>query len=254
MGTERDRAGTPGAGLSGAGRGPEGTRPAMPGSPVMGDPGTAEVRSGLHSGGTGDAYSGLGFADTATGARARTADEEASSRAGKLGGRAREVAEDLGHRASDAASTARERVSGLRERTNRVLERRGLVDRLRDNPLPVLGVAFAVGFLVAGSDDRNSDSRAARARRELRSALMAGLSAGLAQGARSFLSEAGNEGSGFLNSLLDNLAGDAGERSGSRDAFASASRGRGASYGGSTGGPSYARGGGARPSRDRETF
>ena len=36
---------------------------------------------------------------------------------------------------------------------------------------------------------------------------MAGLSAGIAQGARGFLNQAGSDGGGFLNSVLENLAG-----------------------------------------------
>lgn len=209
MAGERDQAGAPGAGLNAGGRGMEG----MPDAGI-GDPGrgSAEVRSGLHSGtvGSGDPYAGLGFAGGAPSASTGRTGEFAEPE--NLIGRARHLAEDLGHRAGDAASAARERVSGLRERTNRVLEKRGVVDRLRENPLPVLGIAFAIGFLVAGSDDRHSDSRAARARRELRGALMAGLSAGIAQGVRSFLDETGNEGGGFVSSLLDNLAGEGSDR------------------------------------------
>jgi hypothetical protein len=215
----------------------------------MGDPepGTAGVHSGLHSGGSGEPYSGLGFASHGTAreaaSRARGAADDAAERPEKLGERARHLAGDLGHRASDAAATARERVSGLRERANRVLERRGVVERLRENPLPVLGVAFAIGFLLAGGDDRNSNTRTARARRELRSALVAGLSAGIAQGARSFLNEAGSEGSGFLSSLIDNLAGESGGRGSEGGGGFEGSRA-------GTGGAPYARGGASR----RESF
>jgi hypothetical protein len=253
MGAERDRAGAPGAGLSGAGRDDAGLRAGTSGSSAMGDQGlgSAEVHSGLHGGSTGDPYAGLGFADSTVGGsdagRLRDMGAEARDRAENVGGRARHFAEDLGHRASDAASTARERVSGLREKANRVLERRGVVDRMRENPLPVLGVAFAVGFLLAGGDDRTSDSRGARARRELRNALMAGLSAGIAQGARSFLNEAGNEGSGFLSMLIDSFTGESGGRGGASDAFDDAARER------STRGPAYASGG-TRPPSHRESF
>lgn len=242
MAAERDQAGTPGAGLNAGGRGMEGT----PGA-GMGDPGrgSAEVHSGLHSGaaGGGDPYAGLGFASPApaTGSAGRSGGTEGAD-AENLLGRARHLAEDLGHRAGDAASAARERVSGLRETTNRVLEKRGVVDRLRENPLPVLGIAFAIGFLVAGSDDRGADTRAARARRELRSALMGGLSAGIAQGVRSFLNETGNEGSGFVASLLDNLTGEGNDRSGGRSG--------GEGYGGAGG---YGRTASRRPSH-QESF
>lgn len=243
--------------MSGAGRDVDGLAAGTSGSQAMGDRdlGTAGVHTGLHSGGARDAYAGLGFADAATGARAGGVREETPLEgADSMGGRARHLAEDLGHRATDAASMAREKVSGLRDRANQVLERRGLVERLRENPLPVLGVAFAVGFLVSGSDDRHTDSRAARARRELRSALMAGLSAGLAQGARGFLSEAGNEGSGFLQSLLDNLAGGQEGRGGENDAFSAGGRGRGPAYGGGTAGPSYARDSASRSAGVRDGF
>lgn len=217
MAAERDQAGAPGPDLSGGGRPLEG----MPGSPGMGGPGrgSAEVRSGLHGGArTDEPYAGLGFAggDRPGGVADRTRE---AARDENLAGRARHLADDLGHRASDAASAARERVSGLRDRTNQVLEKRGVVDRLRENPLPILGIAFAVGFLLSGSAERDSDSRADRARRELRSALMAGLTTGIAQGVRSFLNETGEEGSGFVNSLLDTMTGQAkqhasGERAG----------------------------------------
>lgn len=241
MAAERDQAGTPGAGLNAGGRGMEGT----PG-PGMGDPGrgSAEVHSGLHSGATGggDPYGGLGFATPAptAGSAGRSAEPEGGDPENLLG-RARHLAEDLGHRAGDAASAARERVSGLRETTNRVLEKRGVIDRLRENPLPVLGIAFAIGFLVAGADDRNANTRAARARRELRSALMGGLSAGIAQGVRSFLNETGNEGSGFVASLLDNLSGEGSDRAG------------GGSSGGGYGEGGYGRTAPRRPSH-QESF
>jgi ElaB/YqjD/DUF883 family membrane-anchored ribosome-binding protein len=213
MAAERDQAGAPGAGLSGAGRSPEGMREATDGAPMREPtPGTAEVRGGLHSGG-GDEYAGLQFArdaDAGAAERVRGAARETREKAEGLGARARHLAEELGSRATGAASTARERVTDLRDRTNRTLERRGIVDRIRENPLPVLGVAFAIGFILAGDEDRGSRTRGARARRELRNALMAGLSAGIAQGARAFFSEAGSEGSSFVSSLLDNLTGESG--------------------------------------------
>ena len=113
-----------------------------------------------------------------------------------------------------------------------------MLDRLRDNPLPVLGVAFALGFLLAArdEDDDYGESRRGRARNELRDALMAGVAAGLAQGARGFLSQAGNESTGFVNTLMDAFLGSAeggGESRGGREAG-------GRTGGGSTGGISRA--------------
>jgi hypothetical protein len=208
MAAERDQAGTPRAGLSGAGRDTDALNAGTTGSAAMGDRGlgSAEVHTGLHSGGS-DEYSGLQFAGSerqgGVGGRARGAAAGVRERASSLAG-------SLGSRAGETASAARERMSSVRQRANTALESRGLLDRLRENPLPVMGVAFALGFVLAGNDEWDDDeppTRASRARRELRSALMAGLSAGIAQGARGFLNQAGSEGGGFLNSVLENLVG-----------------------------------------------
>ena len=224
MAAERDQAGA-GSGMSGTGRDATGMNAGTAGSSAMGDRGvgSAEVHTGLHSGGT-DSYSGLQFA---------------------------------GHEQQDtgsATSGVRERLSGVNDRTTGLLESRGLLDRLRENPLPVLGVAFALGFLLSGRDDDDDfePTRASRARRELRSALMAGVSAGVAQGARGFLGQATTEGGSFLNTLLDNLVGGgSGSRGGSRSGGPSRAGGTGASaYGsgsssraGSTGGGTSGRSG-----------
>jgi hypothetical protein len=143
--------------------------------------------------------------------------------AGRVGGPVRNLAGNLGPRVSEAAETVRERTSNVRERAHTALEKGGMLSRLRENPLPVLGVAFALGFLLAarGDDDEYGETNRGRARSELRDALMAGVTAGLAQGARGFLSQAGSESTGFVNTLMD--------------AFLGGSSG-GGSTGGSTGG------------------
>jgi hypothetical protein len=242
MAAERDQAGTPRAGLSGAGRDTDALTAGTSGSAAMGDRGlgSAEVHTGLHSGG-GDEYSGLQFAGSeregGVGGRVRGA-------AGAVRERASSLAGSLGARAGETASAARERMSGVRQRANTALESRGLLDRLRENPLPVIGVAFALGFVLAGNDDWDDDeepTRASRARRELRSALMAGLSAGIAQGARGFLNQAGSEGGSFLSSVLENLAGGGeseygGSRSSGGSYGSTGGMNRTGSMGGSTGG------------------
>jgi len=161
------------------------------GSRAMGDrSGSGEVHSGLHSGGQRDDYSGLGFAGSGGG------------RSGGASGTARGAADTAG----GAASGARGRLGALSERANSALEGRGIIARLQENPLPALGVAFAVGFLVAGGTNVSTrpNSPAARARQELRGALMAGLSSGVSQGARGFLDTAGRP-EGFANSFLRNV-------------------------------------------------
>ncbi|HEX8431659.1 MAG TPA: hypothetical protein VF625_10235 [Longimicrobium sp.] len=171
MGAERDPAGPSGPGLSGGGAG------------------YGEVHGGLHTGGQRDEHSG--------GIRGK-AESAASS--------AREGASNLGDKAGNAASGAASRLGALSERANSALESRGLLGRLQENPLPVLGVAFAAGFLLAGGNTRHvrPNSPAARAQQELRNALMAGVSAAVGQGARGFLDTAGRP-DGFLNSIVRNV-------------------------------------------------
>jgi ElaB/YqjD/DUF883 family membrane-anchored ribosome-binding protein len=173
----------------------------------MGDRGlgTAEVHTGLHSGGT-DEYSGLQFAgrESQSGVGGRLRDV-----ADRVGGPVHNLAGNLGPRVSGAAGTVRERASSVAERASTAMEKGGVLSRLRDNPLPVLGVAFAIGFLLAsrGDDDDYGETNRGRARSELRDALMAGVTAGLAQGARGFLSQAGSESTGFVNTLMDAFLG-----------------------------------------------
>lgn len=203
MAAERDQAGTSGPGLSGAGRDSASVRAGTSGSSSMGDRGlgTAEVHTGLHSGGN-DEYSGLQFAgrESQGGVGGRLRDV-----ADRVGGPVRNLADNLGPRVSGV----RERASNVAERATSAMEKGGVLSRLRDNPLPVLGVAFALGFLLAsrGDDDDYGETNRGRARSELRDALMAGVTAGLAQGARGFLSQAGSESTGFVNTLMDAFLG-----------------------------------------------
>jgi hypothetical protein len=219
--------------MSGTGRDTGGS------SAMGGKGGSADVHSGLHSAGGGDQYEGLQFAGS----------EEGGSR-GRLGGAAEAIRDRVGEGARNLAGGVGPRVarvaSSTRERANRAMEQRGLVDRLRDNPLPILGVAFAIGFVLAARDDDDDDygtSKASRARRELRGALMGGISAGIAQGARGFLSQTNSQGSGFLAELIDGFMGGqqgGGSQGGSQGGSTSRASGTGgsgtASSGGRTGG------------------
>jgi len=243
MGAERDPAGPSGPGLSGSGTG------------------YGEVHGGLHTGGgQRDEYSGIAFAGSESqqsgGIRGKA--EHAASAA-------REGASNLGERAGSAASGAASRLGALSERANTALESRGLLGRLQENPLPVLGVAFAAGFLLAGGNTRNvrPNSPAARAQQELRNALMAGVSAAVGQGARGFLDTAGRP-DGFLNSMVRNLLNSAlggGQGGGSGQGGSQSQGGGQRSAGGAQGGgrpggaPSAGTGGAARrPPSHREQY
>ena len=267
MAAERDEAGSQGPGLSGAGRDYSGIEAGTTPSTPMGDaPGSADVHAGI-------AFNAN--AGTEEGVRERTVNRvkdvagDVADAASGLGERARTVASDVADRAGDLASRAKERVGALADRAQGALEERGWLDRMKENPLPALGVAFAAGFLLAGGGTsagaetgmgggttgggRSLRGSASRVRGELRGALAAGLSAGLAQGARAFLRNVGAE-DGVINSVIQNLPGlggdeyGGGEPSRPRSAggrMGSTGGGRSGGGGGSqySGGGSYPRGG-----------
>ena len=229
MAAERDEAGPSGSGLSGTGRDHSGLEAGTSRSMSMGDaPGSADVHAGIAFNANAGADEGL---RERTVNRVKDVAGDVADAAGGLGERARSVAGDVADRAGDLASRARDRVSGLADQAQSALEERGWLDRLRENPLPALGVAFAAGFLLAGGGTgtggevemgtgtgstggaRGLRGGATRVRGELRGALAAGLSAGLAQGARAFLRNVGAE-DGVINSIVQNLPGLGGDEYG----------------------------------------
>jgi hypothetical protein len=256
MAAERDEAGSPGAGLSGTGRDHSGLEAGTTRSMSMGDaPGSADVHAGI-------AFNAN--AGTEEGVRERTVSRvkdiagDVADAASGLGDRARSVAGDVADRAGDLASRAKDRVGALADQAQSALEERGWLDRLKENPLPALGVAFAAGFLLAGGGtgggemgmggggtggSRSLRGSASRVRGELRGALAAGLSAGLAQGARAFLRNVGAE-DGVINSVMQNLPGLGGhdEYGGGQGSRPRSTGGRMGSSGGGRGG--YSGGGG----------
>ena len=248
MAAERDAAGPSGPGLSGTGRDHAGLEAGTTRSMSMGDaPGSADVHAGIAFNPQGESDTGLRERTTT---RVKDMAGSVGETAGNVGDRVRSVAGDVAGRAGEFASSARDRVSTLADRAQGALEERGWLDRLRENPLPVLGVAFAAGFLLAGGSTSSvtgggqrlaggstggtgGGSRAQRVRGELRSALVAGLSAGLSQGARAFLRNVGAE-DGIVNDLLQNLPGLGGEAGG----LSSTGRSQGGRSSGRSGGSS----------------
>lgn len=229
MAAERDEAGPSGPGLSGTGRDTAGIEAGTTRSASFGDaPGNADVHAGIAF---NPQAAEAGVRDRVTNRVKDVAGSVGETAAG-LGQRARSLAGDVADRAGDLASQARDRVGALGDRATETLEERGWLGRLRENPLPALGVAFAAGFLLSGG---GRGGKGQRVRGELRSAVAAGLSAGLAQGARAFLRNAGAE-DGVINSLLENLPVLGGQSSGRSSAPSRGGYPGGGGRGGMSGG------------------
>jgi ElaB/YqjD/DUF883 family membrane-anchored ribosome-binding protein len=183
---DRDMTGGSGSGMSGSGAGGSG---AMGGAGGLGggevhtrlssNPTEVDIRSTPRDSETG--------ASGAEGLRDRVEDMagEARERVEGMAGEARERARELGNRASHLVDDAQER-----------LEETGFLNVVRDNPLPALGVAFGVGYLLAGTPDtpRSRTGRAARgAKKQLRGVLLGSLSAMAMQEVQSMFGFGGND-------------------------------------------------------------
>jgi ElaB/YqjD/DUF883 family membrane-anchored ribosome-binding protein len=195
----------------------------------QGGSGMGEVHSHLSqpdkgvgmSGSTSEQEARAGYGDQ-TGLEQGAADRVADARE-----RAGAVVDDAREHAEEALDQAREKVGELRDRAEEKVgeartranqaidraeqqleERTGVISLIRENPLPALGVAVAVGYLAAGSRSRKRGRVMNMATRQLRAAIMGGVSAALMRELRSVASEQGG--------ALASLFGEEGEgRSGS---------------------------------------
>jgi ElaB/YqjD/DUF883 family membrane-anchored ribosome-binding protein len=110
---------------------------------------------------------------------------------------ARERAGELTDRAGEYASQAGSRVSGALQRAEDQLEEQtGAISMVRQYPLAAAGVAFGVGFLMAGSSRSRSSRRGGsglvgRASGQIRSAVLASVSTMLMREFQELLDEHG---------------------------------------------------------------
>lgn len=230
--------------MSGAPRDTAGINAGTTGSAAMGDvpAGSAEVHGGLHSSGAAGRsgeYGALAFNDQNRDAQG--VGERATSRISGAAGTVRDAAArapEVARSAADAASSAAGRVSGAVGRAGTALEERGVYDAIRQNPLPALGIAFGLGFLLAGSDNSMAQSpRVRQAKNQLRGAVMGGLTAAVANEARALLGveskQGGNDLRGIFNQFLGQVVANV-QEAGSRTERMNARSGGGQSRGGSS--------------------
>ncbi len=135
-----------------------------------------------------------GAADAASDARDRASAivADAKDSAEEALDTARHKANEIRHRAEETVDQARTKASEAIHRAEHELEERtGVISMIRDNPLPALGIAVAVGYLAAGSRSRKRGRVMNLATRQLRGAVMGGISAALAREFRSIVNEQG---------------------------------------------------------------
>ena len=167
--------------------------------------GTGEVHSHLssHSGGGGQPDKGEGMSGKYEAPRP-PAGERAREMAGRIGdtvGTIRGRAEAFGSRVGDAAHRSRERVGGYLDDAEEAIDgRTGILSGARNSPLPALGIAFAIGFLLAGSREEEGHPSVSKARNQIKGAVMGGVSAAISQQLRTFIEEQGG-----IGGLLANL-------------------------------------------------
>lgn len=120
-------------------------------------------------------------------------------------GRARDRAEDLLGSARSRTSEWRDRIGEARDRAENLMDdaettlenRTGVLRTAREKPLAALGVAFAIGFILAGSGEEDRHPSVAKAKNQIKGAIMGGVSAAISQQLRTFIEEQGGIGSLF---------------------------------------------------------
>lgn len=130
--------------------------------------------------------------------------DQAKDRAQEVAGQAQDRLGEVRERAGTMASDARERATEMLDQASTRLEDSGALDMVRQNALPALGVAFGIGFLLAGSSD--TGGRLGKAKHQMKGAVMGSLSAALTQQVKEMMASQGGA-QGIMNSIMGNQQG-----------------------------------------------
>lgn len=135
-------------------------------------------------------------ADAGAGGNARDFTRRARQQAEDAYASAKERGGDLRDRVGGAAHRARARADHFMEDAEDTIEEHtGALSSARDNPLAALGIAFALGFLLAGDgDEPERHPSIAKAKNQIKGAIVGGVSAAISQQLRSFIEEQGGIG------------------------------------------------------------
>lgn len=181
----------------------------MSGAYDAGAPGTREAPSGATEGARERVENARDeLASRASGLRdeARGKVDELRERADEARGEVMERSDELRRGARETLDRARDEASRLRsrvqEQTDRALDRTGVRERIDAYPLVALGLAFGLGYMLAGK----STGRGGRVKTQIRSAVVGAVTAAAAHEVRSMLGlESGH--AGGLGGIVDSMAG-----------------------------------------------
>lgn len=218
MATERDAGGTERVGLTGMGHSDLHDSNNIGESGSIGGGGYRADQLGDRDLGTGEVPTdlgvnrGAGYSGIAASPAAedRGVQERTIDRLRQAGDQVRDSAETLQDKVGEVSEQAREQVARAAGRARGVLEEQGVLDQIRENPLPALGIAFGVGFLLAGGGDssrQGHQSSLNKAMDQLKGAVMGSVTAALATEAKNLLGMAQGRGDqgGMLGGLMEKL-------------------------------------------------
>lgn len=172
------------------------------------------------SGGSGDVHAHISAQpDKGEGMSGKYEPDEAAAFTQRVRDRAEEAFDnarsrsgDLRDRVGGAAHRARRQASQLFDDAEDSLDSHtGMMGAARNRPMAALGIAFAVGFLLAGDNEEpEHPTSLSKARNQIKGAIMGGISAALSQQLRTFIEDQGGIGA-ILSALGVSLPGGRGD-------------------------------------------